>query len=768
MTAQIPVTTATMHVPGGFVDVPAHDVQHEAQGHWGTATTVYTQNFDALTAYSYNPDGWGDGGTTTLQVYPFNPRSAPHVLFHWYSSTAPVSRTFTGLTVGNLYTLRMWARPNTTLDITLTCAGETRPHNNLTGGQWWELGISFVATASSHTLSIQKSMGQSVVYDDVTLTSAPWVVDVPAYTEHVPDHIAYEAALEVITGKLTLDEGWAPYAQATLAVYASEVVIEQMDPRDNIRVTLEASYQELEKAPVALTAELVLGGRELTHEEGVVIIDLYSQERLLQKLSNNTASSDLTPLGLQTSMRSICNWALGKIGASLAAGTVDADFTTLQAATNQVTNPSASVDLTDATSQNLASLVRQTGTTWGAHGTAFRLNGGTASNDSWMNIGGDTGGLRLGMQAGGTYTASGIFHIDSALGGTSFAGRARSIVVIVVAPSWNGGAAGVFSASAAAPNVAGTTARLSLTFTLPKDTTSASIRWYHGHNAASTAYWSDLMLLAGNGIDTDRSTPIPFFDGNTADGTPGTASYSYNWTATAGKSTSTRTPLIDRSPDTLTWEPQESLWDFLRGPLETSGLRLFCDEAGVWRLVDNQYSVPGRVTLAQGYNVYQAKDSIDLDSRAADGSPTWFDGVNLKYVWLDSNAVRQEAYDVAGPANPIQPYNATIEKAYPGPGRAAYILSRVNGQGRTLDITARPDLSVRPGQEAVASLPFTPAQTGYTSSVSWNFEDHTMSVGTRGLVDTPDTAYIFGPEGVSYNDIPAGVSYNNFNWKDYD
>jgi hypothetical protein len=55
-------------------------------------------------------------------------------------------------------------------------------------------------------------------------------------------------------------------------------------------------------------------------------------------------------------------------------------------------------------------------------------------------------------------------------------------------------------------------------------------------------------------------------------------------------------------------------------------------------------------------------------------------------------------------------------------------------------------------------------QTGVVSAITWRAPEAQMAVSTRGLVDTPATAYIFGPPGTSYLDVPVGISYTEFEW----
>lgn len=194
---------------------------------------------------------------------------------------------------------------------------------------------------------------------------------------------------------------------------------------------------------------------------------------------------------------------------------------------NMMTNPNAWVDLTDAAGRN-CTLLRQSpfgGPGNAPYGTAFRLNAG-ASNDSSFTIGGDAGGIRLGLEAGKTYTVRGTIYLDGVLGG-SINARARRIVVFTK----NGTDPYVETSSAQAPNAAGET-DLSVTFTMPANPTEAFIRIYHGHSAG-TLYWYRLRL--SEGTETD------FFDGETFNdrelGTP-----EHGWDNTPGKSTSWRIP----------------------------------------------------------------------------------------------------------------------------------------------------------------------------------------------------------------------------------
>lgn len=226
--------------------------------------------------------------------------------------------------------------------------------------------------------------------------------------------------------------------------------------------------------------------------------------------------------------------------------TADLVAPTLAAATNLMTNPSAAVDLTGAVGTSLTLTRQATAAGFAtAHGTAYRLTG-TNSSFGQITVGGGSGGMRLGMVAGKTYTASGTFYTDVALSGSANA-YARSIVVNVVV----GGVQSILAASAQAPNTNSTQTRLAVTFTIPANATAAWIEWYHGHASTSVAYWTDLMLVAGNGTDVGGA-PLPYFDGDDLD----TVRYQYDWTGTAHASTSTRTPVFVSTSTTPIVDPR--------------------------------------------------------------------------------------------------------------------------------------------------------------------------------------------------------------------
>jgi hypothetical protein len=85
--------------------------------------------------------------------------------------------------------------------------------------------------------------------------------------------------------------------------------------------------------------------------------------------------------------------------------------------------------------------------------------------------------------------------------------------------------------------------------------------------------WDNVSMIEGNGLDTNNTSIVRYFDGATTD----TSMYRYDCTGDVYNSTSTRTPLVDRGPDALIWTAGQTAWNFLTPILQAVG----------WRLVPN-------------------------------------------------------------------------------------------------------------------------------------------------------------------------------------
>lgn len=185
--------------------------------------------------------------------------------------------------------------------------------------------------------------------------------------------------------------------------------------------------------------------------------------------------------------------------------------------TNLVTNPSFETGVTNTTNNRVTTLASSA---WSMSGSNSLQQTPTdaANADAFTSVGGDTGAMRLGMQAGKTYVLSATVRLSAAQTGT-LDPRARQIQAYYKPGT---GSYAAFT-SAAAPNAAGAT-RLTLTFTLPANTTEAFIRLYNGARTGGGLTWWDGVML------TEGSTIYNFADGNSSN---------WIWNGTTSTSTST-------------------------------------------------------------------------------------------------------------------------------------------------------------------------------------------------------------------------------------
>lgn len=228
----------------------------------------------------------------------------------------------------------------------------------------------------------------------------------------------------------------------------------------------------------------------------------------------------------------------------------EAQFSTLVRVANRpdlnlFTNPCAEVSLANAGSVSAGAFTRVTGIATSPRGTAFQMTASAVSG-SYMYVGGDSpaGVIQNGMQPGKTYTARGTIRLTAALGGTADT-MARRVRVLVASTS--GGS--VSFTSPQAPNVAGDY-DLSVTFTLPADTTVAAVRFYHGHTAG-TVQWHSLRLSEGTQTD--------YFDGSDNAALATLTDAEFGWDGALGLSTSWRiaaggTDLVDAEFDQISYD----------------------------------------------------------------------------------------------------------------------------------------------------------------------------------------------------------------------
>jgi prepilin-type N-terminal cleavage/methylation domain-containing protein len=176
----------------------------------------------------------------------------------------------------------------------------------------------------------------------------------------------------------------------------------------------------------------------------------------------------------------------------------------VDAITNLATNPSAETSLAGVTAVRI-SLTRAPD--WFSSGAnSFKLTPtDAASTDSYINLGGDQGGFRSGLQAGRTYTISANIRLIAPLTGTLDSDRGRRIT------AWYTTAGGthVKINGTQAPNTAGQV-RSTVTMSIPADAIGAWIRLYHGGMSGAGDVWYDDIMI------TEGTTSYAYADGNSA------------------------------------------------------------------------------------------------------------------------------------------------------------------------------------------------------------------------------------------------------------
>lgn len=210
-------------------------------------------------------------------------------------------------------------------------------------------------------------------------------------------------------------------------------------------------------------------------------------------------------------------------------------------------------------------------------------------------------------------------------------------------------------------------------------------------------------------------------------------------------------------PAAAVQSPGQSFLDFLLGTLESTNLRLWCDEARQWHLTDKGDLQPGLLRLDFDGTVTGLRDRIDL------GSGDYFDGLVLRFSYLDSGGNPQTSYDYAAAAGARRVGRVDFSSAPPVAGAAARLLRRARGRGRQLQHEAVSRFDVLPGQAFTATLPDgAPVQSGKVRSVTYSVPSDRMAVQTRELTDTTPFMWAAQPAGFRWVDVPAGVTWRGF------
>lgn len=453
-----------------------------------------------------------------------------------------------------------------------------------------------------------------------------------------------------------------------------------------------------------INADLVLRERKVSHDGKKITLSLASDEAILSSWADIV--DDSAPRTHEANLRALINYVLNKAipGASLQAGAANADVTARWSMSNEFTNPAPS----SATGYTAGS-----GTSSILYGSGFGK-----SVIRWTTSG--TGQSYLNIASGFTVRPGNIYTVAG-----DFASSVSRNVGFMV--RWLN-AEGATIRDERLPTVvtnSSTMVRSSRQVVAPPTAAKANIFASSAVNTAGQYHWvSSLMWYEG--VQT-----VPHFSGASTNG----GGYVYSWEGTAGESASTRTPSdgVERLPELFTWEAGQTAWDFLAPLVASAGLRLFCDEQRRWYLIDpSDWTVPGRFS-ARPDNTVEGTDTMDADDE--DNGVT---GVVAIFKWEDPSGISRTKKETAGSAGKVKVLE--FDRQYPGPGIAAAHLAKVQGLGRTQDVTVATDYSIRPGQEVQIDLPGTYPQLGTVNRIRWELTSGLMSIGSAGLRETPPGA----------------------------
>ena len=499
-------------------------------------------------------------------------------------------------------------------------------------------------------------------------------------------------------GEIRFDAGTAPHVTGTLTLNPQAfALLDGLDPRDTPRITLIHQSGRV--------FDLGIRDRTIPQESPRISVPVASDEALLDEYA--PLSTDTTPYTHQNSVRALVNYVLGKAipGAALVADGSDAPIRALISDVNLVRNSRAKTNLTDWSSGQSISRVAA----GGPAGAPTYVNCMSASAGSLMVIYSADG---VPIQAGKRYRIS-VWQNTNAGTMTAIDGivqNAANVTLLDIIETAQAAPAGWF--------------RRSVEFTAPAGATKVHLRSFTTVSVAAG------VSLNTTGWRVSEVTPDPndtgYYDGDT----PDTTEYRYDYVG----NTSTRTALIERAPDLLTWRVGVSGLEFLAPILQALGLRIVCDETRTWTLRTETYRTDGAIAVRYGVNMVAGSERISRDAGL------WFDARVTRYRWLDQNGVQQERTDAYALNDPYTKLTTLdIAAPYPGPGRSEYAVRRAQQRGR--EITARRVATWTEHAEQPTSikLAYPPMQIGTAQSLVFDLSTNEVEITTR-TVDTPDGA----------------------------
>lgn len=624
------------------------------------------------------------------------------------SGESSVSRLIRGLTPGRSYTLAATAMVSNP-DVWGTGVGYVRAGVDGIGSRLWtraELNAAaptfpyivdlytFTATDTAHrvTFTLEHEPGATpfVNIDNVYLYREAFTSDVD---------------IEATDAEITLDASRVMYGTGSALLKLDPATAAQIDPRiaTRVEVTLSTALDGSDER----SFDLGLRARRIDHAGRTISLELATDEAMLNDYA--PLAPDRNPRTYEASVRALCNYVLGKIGASLAAGTVDANITAQWATTNLVVNPCARVATTGwqaDVATGTATVIRGTTAVTPVPGVTsmFNVTAG-AGVTSWVQA----RAAAIRANEGDSYTVSGYYFGSSAnrtvASGVDWYDANGTRIGSTTSPSQVIGAA-VWH-------------RASVTVTAPRGAASMRpfVRVWNGLPSGQWFRVTGMLVTPGEDL-------VTYFDGATT----ATGAYTFGWTDTADDSTSERYIAwgVERSPDMFIWEAGVSAWDFLEPILAGQSMRLYCDEKRVWRLITNQHETTNTVTVTPD------NMAADDDEITRDDTERYATGCVVNWSWTERGKPRtyRETFGL-----PHRVHVIDMNAPYPGQGLAEAIVNRRATQGRTQDIEAVPNLATEPFGLVNITPPTLPATVEQVESVTFTTTADTMRITTRTKPD---------------------------------
>ncbi|WP_292697681.1 hypothetical protein, partial [Microbacterium sp. 69-10] len=321
--------------------------------------------------------------------------------------------------------------------------------------------------------------------------------------------------VSVVGGSVTLDASAIPHVAGELTFAVADVgLLDELDPRDGARVSLYAVRQDED-----LTARFRLfdlGVREVTPDRaaGTVSVRLASDEAVLGDVA--PLADDAGARAHEASLRGVCDYVLGTIGAHLEPGTLDADVTARWAVTNAIHN--ALADTTSGFNAGTnANSVATASSMPPILGSAYVFWRSVTAGLSYLNLDG-----QLSVTSGEPVTARAFMSVGDAAG--------NGFVMV----RFFNNVGGVISDVTGAP-VMLSAAWKEVTHTMTAPAGAVRAQLYLGFNAPAAAQsvrCDAPLLISGSEV-------VPPFSGSSA----ATAEYEYSYAAAVAASASIRTPL---------------------------------------------------------------------------------------------------------------------------------------------------------------------------------------------------------------------------------